>query len=71
MQLLRKRMQRAPRFAAAVLFAALSMGAVVGLSGCSAAVSTPPHTNTTYNLVVTETSGAVSHNFNLTLIVQR
>jgi hypothetical protein len=71
MQLLRKRMQLAPRFVAAVLFAALSLGAVVGLSGCSAGVSTPPHSNTTYNLVVTETSGTVSHTFNLTLLVQR
>jgi hypothetical protein len=71
MQRLRKRMQLAPRWLTIVLFAALSMGAVVGLTGCSASVGTPPNGSTTYNLVVTETSGTVSHTFNLTLVVQK
>lgn len=71
MQSLRKRTQLAPRLLAIVLFAALSLGAMAGLSGCSSGVAAKSSTgSTTYTLVVTETSGTVAHTFDLTLVVQ-
>jgi hypothetical protein len=70
MQSFRKRVRLAPRLATVLLFASLSLGAAMGLSGCSGFPSNPSG-STTYNVVVTETSGTLQHSFNLTLIVRK
>ncbi len=72
MQWLRQRMQTTPRLLAAVLFTALSLGGVVGLSGCaSRGGDQVPPGGATYTLVVTETCGTLTHSFDLTLVVQK
>jgi hypothetical protein len=54
-----------------VLFAALSLGAAVGLGGCSNSGKSSGSTeSTTYHLVVTETSGTLTQTLDLTLVVE-
>jgi hypothetical protein len=58
---------------ACLLFAALSLGAMVGLSECASGFPEGQRARgiTTYSLVETVTSGTLSHTFDLTLIVQK
>jgi hypothetical protein len=64
-QSLRRRKRFVSGLLAAVLFAGLTLGAVVSLGGCAS--SPQPRT---YYLVVTETSATVTHSFNPTLTVE-
>jgi hypothetical protein len=68
---LRNRMQRAPCLLALVLFAALSLGISMAVSGCGSGSAGGRTTggSTSYNLVVTEASGTVTDTFHLTLVV--
>ncbi|MHB1021315.1 MAG: beta strand repeat-containing protein [Acidobacteriaceae bacterium] len=65
----RKRMKQMPRMLTVIVFMALSLGAVVGLSGCGAGgfFNQKPQT---YAVTVTATSGALQHSTNVTLTVE-
>jgi hypothetical protein len=62
-------MQVAPRLLAIGLFAALSLGAMVLLSGCSGCQGTSG--GTAYSVVVTGTSGTVTETLTLTLSAKK
>jgi hypothetical protein len=71
---LRKRMRLTPAWATALLFAGLSLGAMLGMTGCAGSNNSSAGSgsgSTTYTLVVTETSGNLQHSFNMTLVVEK
>jgi hypothetical protein len=67
----RNRMRHLPRLTVAMAVMVLSLGAVLGLSGCGAS-SSPSETAKTYTVVVTATDAvtAAHNSINLTLNVQ-
>jgi trimeric autotransporter adhesin len=76
MKAARERLRQMPRLPAVLLAVGLSLGAVLGISGCSGGSVTPPTTTTpaaqTYTLVVTatDTTTKAQSTTNLTLTVQ-
>jgi hypothetical protein len=66
-----RRLRQMPRLAAVLLTVGLSLGAVLGISGCSAGSVTPPAAQT-YTLVATamDTTTKAQSTTNLTLTVQ-
>ena len=76
MKAARERLRQMPRLPAVLLAVGLSLGAVLGISGCSGGGVTPPATTTptaqSYTVVVTATDQTTQaqSSLNLTLTVQ-
>lgn len=68
---LRKRLGKIPQFRAAVVLGVLSLGAIVGLTGCGAICTIGPQpTSTIYTVVVTAHCGTLQHSANVTVKVE-
>jgi autotransporter-associated beta strand protein len=68
---LRKRLGTIPQFRAAVVVGVLSLGAIMGLTGCGAVCTIAPQpTQTSYTVVITAHCGTVQHSANVTVKVE-
>jgi hypothetical protein len=68
---LRKRLGKIPQLRAAVVLGVLSLGAIMGLTGCGAICTIGPQpTSTTYTVVITAHCGALQHSADVTIKVE-
>jgi hypothetical protein len=67
---LRKRLAKIPRLYTAVLLGVLTLGSIVGLTGCGAICTIGPQP-TAYTLVVTAHCGGLQHSVDITLDIQQ
>jgi hypothetical protein len=68
---LRKRLGKIPQLRAAVVLGVLSLGAIMGLTGCGAICTIGPQpTSTTCTVVVTAHCGALQHAADVTIKVE-
>jgi hypothetical protein len=68
---LRKRLGKIPQFRAAVVLGVLSLGAIMGLTGCAAICNVGPQpTSTAYTVVVTAHCGALQHSADVTVKIE-
>jgi hypothetical protein len=68
---LRKRLGKIPQFRAAVVLGVLSLGAIMGLTGCGAVCTIAPQpTQTSYTVVITAHCGTLLHSADVTVKVE-
>jgi hypothetical protein len=68
---LRKRLGKIPQFRAAVVLGVLSLGAIMGMTGCGAVCTIAPQpTQTSYTVVITAHCGTLEHSADVTIKIE-